>query len=193
MTHVIPEAGKVFTRDAPLSAFMHDRGINMRYILAVAECCSDASARLFLVEEAVVRVIKHKIRAMWKNTKSDEHALAVALSVMMALHQGNLWDQVRAGVKDKYQNKLADDVDRVIREQRAWPWSERLFAALGIENVGAPRDILKLEVRCEMKTVLVLTVFSFRSVSCGWWPRPRTCARRHLSRWRTWRPACWRS
>lgn len=43
-----------------LSAFLHQRGVNVRFMLAVGRHTTRAAVRRFLAEEALVRVIKHK-------------------------------------------------------------------------------------------------------------------------------------
>ncbi len=109
--------------DVDLSAFLHTRGINMRYLPQVAACCRNPAARQYLEQEAVIRTAKHKIRALWaERAESDAHAAAIAADVIQRLRRGDrdLWSQL-----------LPADGGAP-----SWAWEPRLRAAIGLKDDG---------------------------------------------------------
>ncbi len=106
--------------DMDLSAFLHTRGINMRYLPQVATGCRNPAARQYLEQEAVIRAAKHKIRALWaERAESDAHAAAIAADVMQRLRRGDrdLWSQLQPD-----------------GGAPSWAWERRLRAAIGLKD-----------------------------------------------------------
>ncbi len=111
-----------FRGDVDLSAFLHTRGINMRYLPQVAACCCNPAARQYLEQEAIIRTAKHKIRALWaERAESDAHAAAIAADVIQRLRRGDrdLWSQ------------LSQQPDGGAPK---WAWEPRLRAAIGLKE-----------------------------------------------------------
>ncbi len=122
-----------------LSDFLHERGINMRYIARVAACCRNEAARAFLEQERVVRAAKLSIRALWaSHAKSEAHAVAIANEVIARLRRGDvtLWSRLLLPEATTSTAANADDVPTVAMAEAslppAWAWEERLRAAIGL-------------------------------------------------------------
>ncbi len=132
---VAAELDGAFSPAAPpaLSAFLHERGVNMRYLLPLARLLKNEAARAYVEQEAVVRAIKHKIRGLWITAHGERHALALACATVQRLEQGELWDGVAASFKPAFRAA----VDAVIGGRGSWSWAERVCAAVGVAERSA--------------------------------------------------------
>ncbi len=119
------ELDAAFAADMDLSAFLHARGVNMRYLPQVAARCANAAARQFLEQETIVRGLKHTIRALWaRHASSAANAAAIAAAVIAQLQRGELWAQLQP---EHASGPLPP----------AWPWEPRLRAAIGLLPDGS--------------------------------------------------------
>jgi hypothetical protein len=115
--------------DVDVSAFLHGRGVNLRYIPEVAgHCRTNAAAREFLLQEALIRAAKHKIRSLWaQSARSLEHAVELTEDAIARLRNGQLWDQVPFAMSTSTAVELPPSA--------VWPWEARLRRAIGVPSV----------------------------------------------------------
>jgi hypothetical protein len=130
-------------RTLDLSEFLHARGVNMRYLPAVAAQCRSPRARRLVECEVAVRAAKHKIRALWaQSARSERHSGALAERVVRRLRRGELWDQLPAGAAAAAGAALAAEAMMAAAtgaapSPSAWRWEARLRAALGLDAAPA--------------------------------------------------------
>jgi hypothetical protein len=124
--------------DAPLSVVFHQHGVNMRYLLAVAEACSSPSMQRFLVEEAFVRTAKHQIRALLRTAASEAHAVRLLVSCVQTLAKSRrAWKELRVAVALAFGGAvplsplMSAQLDAIVRQPNEWMWSDRILAAAG--------------------------------------------------------------
>jgi tetratricopeptide (TPR) repeat protein len=124
--------------DSELSEFLHARGINMRYLLAVAQHCKQEKVRHRLCEEAILRAIKRGIRELWQSSASVNDAVVMADGVVGDLIGGQQWDSVLQCFPEAEQLDLA-------KLCRRWDHARLcagVMSALRIVPTSGPRRVL---------------------------------------------------